>query len=174
MSLGIVRRGAALQALRPGGLLLVRDHGLYDITQLRIPAERQVGPRLYRRLDGTLCYFFRYVSHRTSVRDLQNTVDPPISHKHCASITEQQSSRLPDQDSETLSLPCTQTVLSLVGCVLQRYVCCGSNRLLLPATIDANLSQQHVPQRWNMPADMFARAPQMKRPPDEGYCLWAS
>jgi methyltransferase-like protein 6 len=48
-----------VQALRHGGLLLVRDHGLYDITQLRIPRERQVGKRLFRRLDGTLCYFFR-------------------------------------------------------------------------------------------------------------------
>ena len=27
--------GCAKQALRPGGLLLVRDHGLYDITHLR-------------------------------------------------------------------------------------------------------------------------------------------
>lgn len=47
-----------LQALRPGGLLLLRDHGLYDITHLRLQPEQRVGHRLYRRQDGTVCYFF--------------------------------------------------------------------------------------------------------------------
>ena len=47
-----------LQALRPGGLLLIRDHGLYDLTHLRLPHEQQLAKNLYRRLDGTTCYFF--------------------------------------------------------------------------------------------------------------------
>ena len=46
------------QALRPGGLVLLRDHGLYDLTHLRLTEEQRVGSRLYRRRDGTLCYFF--------------------------------------------------------------------------------------------------------------------
>lgn len=49
----------AWAALRPGGLLCIRDHGLYDMVQLRIPPEQWVGPgHLYRRPDGTLAYFF--------------------------------------------------------------------------------------------------------------------
>ena len=47
-----------VQALRPGGLLLFRDHGVLDITHLRLPAHRKVEHRLYQRGDGTLCYFF--------------------------------------------------------------------------------------------------------------------
>jgi methyltransferase-like protein 6 len=46
------------QALRPGGVLLIRDHGLYDLTHLRLPPEQQLADKLYRRLDGTTCYFF--------------------------------------------------------------------------------------------------------------------
>ena len=46
------------QALCPGGVLLIRDHGLYDLTHLRLPPQQQLADRLYRRLDGTTCYFF--------------------------------------------------------------------------------------------------------------------
>uniref|UniRef100_A0A061RNX5 Methyltransferase family protein n=1 Tax=Tetraselmis sp. GSL018 TaxID=582737 RepID=A0A061RNX5_9CHLO len=49
---------AAHAALRPGGLLLFRDYALYDMSQLRFPPEQRVGERLYRRLDGTLSYYF--------------------------------------------------------------------------------------------------------------------
>ena len=49
---------AAHASLRPGGLLLLRDHGLYDMVQLRCPPEYYVSPNLYRRGDGTLAYFF--------------------------------------------------------------------------------------------------------------------
>lgn len=45
-------------SLRPGGTLLIRDHGLYDMVQLRIPASQWVGPNMYKRGDGTLAYFF--------------------------------------------------------------------------------------------------------------------
>lgn len=48
----------AFQALQHGGLLLIRDHGLYDLTHLRLPPEQQLADKLYRRLDGTTCYFF--------------------------------------------------------------------------------------------------------------------
>ncbi|KAL3133398.1 hypothetical protein ABBQ38_007267 [Trebouxia sp. C0009 RCD-2024] len=54
----------AFQALQPGGLLLIRDHGLYDMTHLRLPPEQQLADKLYRRLDGTTCYFF-------TIEDLQ-------------------------------------------------------------------------------------------------------
>jgi hypothetical protein len=47
-------------ATRPGGLALVRDYGLFDMTMLRFARKggRRVGPRLYRRADGTLARFF--------------------------------------------------------------------------------------------------------------------
>eukprot|EP01025_Chloroclados_australasicus_P067407 TRINITY_DN93219_c0_g1_i1.p1 TRINITY_DN93219_c0_g1~~TRINITY_DN93219_c0_g1_i1.p1 ORF type:complete len:118 (-),score=12.32 TRINITY_DN93219_c0_g1_i1:229-546(-) len=45
-------------ALRPGGLLLVRDYGLYDMTSLRFPPSQRLQDRLYFRKDGTLAYFF--------------------------------------------------------------------------------------------------------------------
>ncbi|GLC53060.1 hypothetical protein PLESTB_000703600 [Pleodorina starrii] len=48
----------AWRALAPGGRLLLRDHGLYDMVQLRIPADQWVGPNLYKRGDGTMAYFF--------------------------------------------------------------------------------------------------------------------
>ncbi|XP_010528788.1 PREDICTED: methyltransferase-like protein 6 [Tarenaya hassleriana] len=44
--------------LKPGGLLLFRDYGLYDMTMLRFEPEKCVGFREYMRSDGTLSYFF--------------------------------------------------------------------------------------------------------------------
>ncbi|KAL2549154.1 Methyltransferase family protein [Forsythia ovata] len=42
----------------PGGLLLFRDYGLYDMTMLRFEPEQRVGYREYLRSDGTRSYFF--------------------------------------------------------------------------------------------------------------------
>jgi len=44
--------------LKPGGLLLFRDYGLYDMTMLRFLPDQRVGFREYMRSDGTLSYFF--------------------------------------------------------------------------------------------------------------------
>lgn len=52
--------------LKPGGLLLFRDYGLYDMTMLRFEPEQRVGYREYVRSDGTRSYFFCL----DSVRDL--------------------------------------------------------------------------------------------------------
>ncbi|KAF6257122.1 S-adenosyl-L-methionine-dependent methyltransferase [Scenedesmus sp. NREL 46B-D3] len=54
--LAMLRNAAA--SLRPGGLLCVRDHALYDMVQLRIPPEQCIGRHIYRRGDGTLAYFY--------------------------------------------------------------------------------------------------------------------
>lgn len=48
----------AAAALKAGGLLCIRDHALYDMVQLRIPAEQCIGKHLYNRGDGTLAYFY--------------------------------------------------------------------------------------------------------------------
>ena len=47
-----------VSALRPGGQLLVRDYGLYDMPMLRFSAHARRGPGLYQREDGTLARFF--------------------------------------------------------------------------------------------------------------------
>ncbi|KAL3838128.1 hypothetical protein ACJIZ3_022719 [Penstemon smallii] len=55
MAEGIAR---CFAVLKPGGLLLFRDYGLYDMTMLRFEAEQRVGYREYLRSDGTCSYFF--------------------------------------------------------------------------------------------------------------------
>lgn len=47
------------KALRPGGLLLIRDYGQYDMTQLRFKPERLIRPNLYIRGDGTGVHYFK-------------------------------------------------------------------------------------------------------------------
>ncbi|GMI79170.1 tRNA methyltransferase 140b [Hibiscus trionum] len=44
--------------LKPGGILLFRDYGLYDMTMLRFEPVQRVGFREYMRSDGTRSYFF--------------------------------------------------------------------------------------------------------------------
>ncbi|QHO38254.1 Methyltransferase-like protein [Arachis hypogaea] len=44
--------------LNPGGMVLFRDYGLYDMTMLRFEEDKRVGFREYMRLDGTRSYFF--------------------------------------------------------------------------------------------------------------------
>lgn len=47
-----------LEVLKPGGLLLFRDYGLYDMTMLRFAPRQRISSCLYQREDGTLSYFF--------------------------------------------------------------------------------------------------------------------
>ncbi|MED6186076.1 hypothetical protein PIB30_063379 [Stylosanthes scabra] len=44
--------------LKPGGMVLFRDYGLYDMTMLRFEEDKRVGFREYMRSDGTRSYFF--------------------------------------------------------------------------------------------------------------------
>jgi SAM-dependent methyltransferase len=48
------------RVMKPGGHLLFRDYGLYDMTQMRFKAKkgRKIAENFYMRADGTRTYFF--------------------------------------------------------------------------------------------------------------------
>lgn len=47
-----------VSVLKPGGLVLFRDYGIYDMSMLRFSPHQRVGFREYIRADGTFSYYF--------------------------------------------------------------------------------------------------------------------
>ena len=83
----VMRRLASV--LKPGGCLLFRDYGLYDLTQLRFKPGRVLGyPNQYVRGDGTKVYYFNKeeLKHGRQAENCCQSGLPPVQNRSALSF----------------------------------------------------------------------------------------
>ncbi|XP_027868062.1 tRNA N(3)-cytidine methyltransferase METTL6 [Xiphophorus couchianus] len=71
------------KVLKPGGVILFRDYGLYDHAMLRFKSGSKLGDNFYVRQDGTRSYFFskEFLAKLFEEADFQSVVNEYVLRK---------------------------------------------------------------------------------------------